>query len=330
MKPTKLYSKTHLTNISCLRAFAALSVLLFHAIGTSRAYGFPANYMSLFEGWGFAGVDLFFIISGFVIYLNNSIKDISFKAHLSRRLMRIAPIYWLLTTFLIFIIVAFPSFGKNFNLNPSWLISSYLFSSQIFLNQAPLLNIGWTIELEMYFYLLFSFSLLAKSYINCFLTTSLMLIFSVFVLKMDSILLEFIFGMLLSVIYINIKVSKLTVNLIFILAIVYLFFNFLFIDLNSLSSNRVLYFGLPFFGFTMLAVFKKQVKKGVLFFLGEASYSIYLVQFFTIPAFYKFIHHMKLTNISSDFLITCSCSVTIAIGFILYGFFEAPLSKKLK
>lgn len=286
--------------------------------------------MSLFEGWGFAGVDLFFIISGFVIYLVNSIKNLSFKDHLSRRLMRIAPIYWLLTTFLIFTILAFPSFGKNFDINAPWVITSYLFSSQIFLHQAPLLNIGWTIELEMYFYLLFSFSLLTKGYVNSFLTTTLMLIFSVFVLKMDSILLEFIFGMFLSVIYINIKISKITVNLIFILAIVYLIFNFIFIDLYNLSSNRVLYFGLPFFGFTMLAVFKKQLRKGVFFFLGEASYSIYLVQFFTIPAFYKLINYMKLANMSGDFLNICSCTLTIALGFILYRVFEVPLSKKLK
>jgi exopolysaccharide production protein ExoZ len=330
MKLTKLYSKTYLTNISCLRAVAAVCVLLFHAIATSRAYGFPTNYLGLFEGWGFAGVDLFFIISGFVIYLNNSIKNFSFKEHLSRRFIRIAPIYWLLTTFLIVTIFAFPSFGKNFDLSVLSIISSYFFSSHIFLNHHPLLHIGWTIELEMYFYLLFSFSLLTKDYINPFLTTSLMLIFSVFVLKMDPILLEFIFGMFLSVIYINIKINKSTVNLIFILVIIYLIFILLFIDLHNLSSNRVLYLGVPFFGFTMLAVFKKQLKKGLFFFLGEASYSIYLIQFFTIPAFYKFIYHAKLINISGDFLVTFACVLTVALGYILYRFFEVPLGKKLK
>jgi peptidoglycan/LPS O-acetylase OafA/YrhL len=330
MKITKLYSNTYITNISYLRAVAALSVLLFHAIGTSRAYGFPANYLGLFEGWGFAGVDLFFIISGFVIYLNNSKKNFGFKDHLLRRFMRITPVYWLLTTFLILTILAFPSFGKNFDLNISWIISSYLFSSEIFLNQAPLLNIGWTIELEMYFYLLFSISLLAREHINCFLTTSLMLIFSIFALKLDLILLEFIFGMFLSVIYINFRISKLTVNLIFLFAIIYFVYSFIRLDLHSLSSNRVLYFGVPFLGFTMLAVFKKQLKRGVFFFIGEATYSIYLIQFFTIPAFYKFIYHAKLTNISADLLITCSCFITLALGYILYRFFEAPLSKKLK
>ncbi|MDB2405246.1 acyltransferase family protein [bacterium] len=56
-----------LLNLQILRAFAALSVVLFHTIGTSSSYGFDTRWISYLEGWGASGVDVFFVISGFVM-----------------------------------------------------------------------------------------------------------------------------------------------------------------------------------------------------------------------------------------------------------------------
>ena len=63
-----------INNIQLLRALAAINVIIFHTIGTSTLYDLDTNFLSYFEGWGKNGVDLFFVISGFVIYHSHQNK----------------------------------------------------------------------------------------------------------------------------------------------------------------------------------------------------------------------------------------------------------------
>jgi peptidoglycan/LPS O-acetylase OafA/YrhL len=56
-----------INNLQILRAFAAINVVLFHIIGTSVSYGQGVVQFSFLEGWGANGVDIFFVISGFVM-----------------------------------------------------------------------------------------------------------------------------------------------------------------------------------------------------------------------------------------------------------------------
>ena len=57
----------NINNLQILRAFAAINVVIFHIIGTSIDYGFEIDKLSLFRGWGANGVDVFFVLSGFVM-----------------------------------------------------------------------------------------------------------------------------------------------------------------------------------------------------------------------------------------------------------------------
>ena len=88
-----------LTNIQSLRAFAALNVAMFHAIGAGVAYGMKASLMAPLEGWGANGVDLFFVLSGFLMTLVLTTKygfdRTGLKAYAFNRFMRIFPLYWL-------------------------------------------------------------------------------------------------------------------------------------------------------------------------------------------------------------------------------------------
>ena len=90
-----------LNNLQLLRAFAALNVVLFHAIGTSASYSYETNFISVFEGWGANGVDIFFVISGFVMLFTQLDNKRSVKDFLLLRVIRIILIYWLLTLFVI-------------------------------------------------------------------------------------------------------------------------------------------------------------------------------------------------------------------------------------
>jgi len=129
-----------ITNIQFLRAFAALSVVIYHT-------NFYFRGMIRTE---FGGIAIFFVISGFIMtYISRRDSSHFFL----KRCIRIVPVYFLLTLaiFLIF---------KGYTLDA--LLKSLLFIPYI--NSGgdwhPIIRVGWTLNLEMYFYILYSAALL--------------------------------------------------------------------------------------------------------------------------------------------------------------------------
>ena len=86
-----------LTNIQFLRAFAALNVVLFHILSTAHTYGYKPISLEFLAGWGACGVDLFFVISGFIMVYIQSVKERSPTEFIVERILRVCPTYWLLT-----------------------------------------------------------------------------------------------------------------------------------------------------------------------------------------------------------------------------------------
>jgi len=147
-----------LYNIQFLRFVAAMLVVLYHS-----AARLPANdsiFRSLFsvgEAVGFAGVDIFFVISGFIMAYTTSDHSGggSFSLDFAkRRLARIFSGYW---PFFILAVVIFSYFrAEHF-------ATSNLFKSFFLLPQSlnlVLLEVTWTLTYELYFYLLFSLLIL--------------------------------------------------------------------------------------------------------------------------------------------------------------------------
>lgn len=95
-----LASSNYLGTIQLLRFFAALAVVIYHAIiyiGLSSEVSFPE---ALYEyAWiGAAGVHVFFIISGFIMVLTSKeafAVEGSMRRFLARRVIRVYPIYWI-------------------------------------------------------------------------------------------------------------------------------------------------------------------------------------------------------------------------------------------
>ena len=110
-----------------------------------------------------AGVDIFFVISGFIIaYSSGSLfgRSGAWRSFLLRRIARVVPMYWLMTGVMI---CAFSSIGSRAWGDASW---SSVAASFLFLPAAnadgltfPILTIGWTLNYEMAFYALFAASL---------------------------------------------------------------------------------------------------------------------------------------------------------------------------
>jgi len=93
------------TNIQALRAFAALNVVLFHAIGAGMAYDMKPLFLAPLEGWGANGVDVFFVISGFVMMVAQQQNPKSPRAFLRGRVARIVPVYWAATALMVLVFV---------------------------------------------------------------------------------------------------------------------------------------------------------------------------------------------------------------------------------
>ncbi len=156
----------HLSNVQILRFFAALFVVFAHvgaAIGEYTTPGESAFLMVHPLDWGL-GVDVFFIISGFIMYflMRERFREPGVSvAFLKRRFLRIVPLYWFCTTLTLASILAAGSVVNNNGFDPAHIVASYLFfpwprsNGEVF----PILSLGWTLNYEALFYLLFGVAL---------------------------------------------------------------------------------------------------------------------------------------------------------------------------
>ncbi|WP_237481709.1 acyltransferase family protein [Lichenibacterium dinghuense] len=152
-----------LVSLQVLRAAAALMVLLHHAgheadlRATDGAFG-----LDRFFDLGF-GVHLFFVISGFIMLLTARGFGSGRGAlvFMARRVVRVVPLYWLLTSATLLVAAASPHLLNGASGGAAWVAGSYLFipvaRGDGTLN--PVLGQGWTLDYEMFFYVLFALAM---------------------------------------------------------------------------------------------------------------------------------------------------------------------------
>ena len=315
-----------INNIQALRAFAAFNVVLFHIIGTSASYSQNVDYLSYLEGWGSSGVDIFFVISGFVMLHTQFLKRRSPFQFLRSRIVRIVPIYWVITLFVLSLYVLFPSLFREMEVTPTWAFSSLFFMSSIFAGKHPIVHVGWTLEWEMFFYVMFAFGLIFRAwrFQAGFVTLA---IFLVSILANSFIALEFLLGMLVAYIYREFRLDKTQGAVVFFLGTCVLLLS-ISSEIAELEINRVLIWGLPSFFIVCGLLYCPQIKSHYLTYFGDASYSIYLVQMLTIPAFYKFsskIFH----DWNGDVLAVLCLLSSVTFGCLIYSLIEKPITTKI-
>lgn len=145
--------------VQWLRYVAAALVVLYHCevqimrLDSSAAHRF---------GIGAAGVDLFFVISGFIMVHTTQRRGMTFKSFMTRRLIRIVPLYWIFTSMLVFLVAVVPSLFHSSALDVAHVVSSFAFLPHphpVSGELRPLLVPGWTLNAEMFFYLCFGATL---------------------------------------------------------------------------------------------------------------------------------------------------------------------------
>ena len=312
-----------ITNVQALRAFAAINVVILHVIFNAEIYDNAVVFFRFLKGWGGSGVDLFFVISGFVMVYIQWLKNKPPSAFFKDRLTRIVPNYWLFSLLIGALMMLAPKLFNKKVFSIGWLLCSLLFSSQLMGYAEPIIFVGWTIEYEMFFYLFFAISLFFNSIFKSFLTSTVLILISIFVFKMDPIMLEFTFGMIIGQLYITKNTSAQAAQKSLILGGIFFLLSIL---MKDSGVSRVVIYGLPSALIVFGCVNMAQMKDNIFTKIGDASYSIYLVQVFTIPAFYKFVQISNLSFLHNDFLALVCVTATILIGMFLYEIYEKRAS----
>ena len=142
-----------IVSIQYLRGLAVLAVLLAHSLQ------YPMKSPDF--DWirlGRLGVILFFVISGFVMVFVTGPGRFDSRDFLRRRVIRIVPLYWIATFATAALAIGAPSIFKTSVFSLDHLILSLLFVPHLSPNgdTAPLLKLGWTLNYEMFFYLVFA------------------------------------------------------------------------------------------------------------------------------------------------------------------------------
>ncbi|MFZ5693846.1 MAG: acyltransferase family protein [Pseudomonadota bacterium] len=277
--------------VHVLRAIAALIVVLSHY---RLFYGQTTGWTETFSllKFGDAGVDLFFVISGFImVYAAERLygtagASFTFFVH---RLIRIVPLYWLVTTLYVFVAWIVPSFGKSYAIE--FVIASYFFLPWPQLDgvMQPVVGQGWTLNYEMPFYLVFSLALFAPRRAAvlgaCLVLTTVVVAGLVFqpgqpILKFLTypIIIEFVFGMLIGLAYREGVRLPSWAGWTLIIAGLGLIFSSE--QMHAWASGRVILWGVPaalvVAGATLGQVQMSGRGWRGLVLIGEASYALYL------------------------------------------------------
>jgi exopolysaccharide production protein ExoZ len=277
-------SLARIRNLQALRIYAALPVILYHT-------GFTLPAM---RPIGIFGVHLFFLLSG---YIMASICDNDTRAFVRRRLIRIIPLYWTLTLFLYAAAWKFPHLMNATRAVPSELLKSLFFVPFVKSNglYQPILFVGWTVNYEMFFYMMLSIAVLINKRRAALLGTAIMLTVmttcSLFAATSaiarfysDPVLFECILG--LAAYYCvrsaSRRMTPATKPVLLILAVAALILLPAIEGFGLLGSwPLVLRFGPLSFvlicSACLLAFSGADIKAGLLVLLGDASYVMYLV-----------------------------------------------------
>lgn len=154
-----------LISVQALRALAAWVVVGHHFIQVFFNFEVDAPLAYLFADKGGIGVDVFFVISGLVIFLATADKALTPGRFMLMRVARIAPAYWFYTLLMAVLAVAVPSLIPEVRFEPAHMLLSMLFipaENPAGFGVYPLLDVGWTLNFEMLFYLLFACALLVR------------------------------------------------------------------------------------------------------------------------------------------------------------------------
>lgn len=296
--------------------------------------------------WGF-GVDLFFVLSGFVMVLSGSRlfnRDGGVREFLTHRFIRVAPLYWLFTLAIIAAVIIFPDELETTRLGLASAVSSFLFIPWPRWDDAlrPLLSLGWTLNYEMFFYALFAATLVFSKKTGLTLLLSALAVLATigaFNLPLyptlrfwtDSILLEFGFGVVLGWLYTSRTISAAPKTA---LALAIFAFFLLTASMSLQDLPRFLAQGIPatlfvFAALLMPAPSEDSAHRLFADWIGESSYSLYLSHPFSF-AIVKLVWPFAPGGLTDWLYVTVAVIAATIGGVATFKLIEQPLLHGLR
>ncbi|WP_213938109.1 acyltransferase [Pseudomonas sp. dw_612] len=166
-----------LISVQALRAIAAWAVVCHHFMQIFFDFQARGPVGQAFIDKGAVGVDIFFVISGLVIFLSTEGKSLPPARFLLYRLFRIVPAYWLYTVLMALVVVFARPVLPDQTVDWSHFLLSLLFiptQNPGGYGIYPTLNVGWTLNYEMLFYLLFGWALLFRLHFRLLIVAALL------------------------------------------------------------------------------------------------------------------------------------------------------------
>lgn len=341
-----------LPNIEILRAVAAYLVVFVHL----KTLLPETSITAALHEKAYWGVDLFFVISGFIMVYTTSRKKISGSEFLFNRVQRIVPLYYL-TTYLVFVIaIFFPLLLQSSSSDLYALLKSLAFipfeksAGRIY----PVYYLGWTLNYEMFFYLLFALSLAIWYEMRVVLCATVMMalvLLGLFVRPSEdvilyfysqSIMLDFVLGMFLGVFREQVSAAMRRMSVLSWLALslglgLLVAFSYLPAAPTAYAppTNTLLTFGIPAALIVMAAIgFEDATTRGqpwqLLQEIGNASYSVYLTHFFVIGGLSAFASRADLSPGLRALLALMAIPLTAILGIVVHRYFERPVMAILR
>jgi peptidoglycan/LPS O-acetylase OafA/YrhL len=335
-------------NIQALRAIAANGVLISHLFIVEQKYSHGGAVLSANAHLGAFGVDLFFVISGFI--MATIAQNASWQKFLFDRAMRILPPYWFYTTLVLIVSFYVPAYVNSSFEHPPSIWRSYLLIPE---SVGPLLAVGWTLMHEMYFYFCFALIICWTGAFRLKIT-SLLLLWAVAVIFLNAVVqlteisdpvvavmthpltLEFIFGVAAGIVIQRngaaFAVSTFVGGIIIFMLILSMSDDALGL-IDGRNWKRVILVGAPcaliVYGLVGIEIKSKQTAPYWLVALGDASYSTYLSHVLVLSAIGRMFALMPNHNVFFEmvFLIICVAAANV-VGLLSCSLIERRPGKR--
>jgi exopolysaccharide production protein ExoZ len=329
-----------LLGVQCLRAVAALLVVAYHAIDqwTTHRSGYPTG-----DYWpnGSAGVDIFFVISGLVMTI--SVQRNAGRPHPAwtfskDRIIRIVPLYWIVTTAKIAAVLAAPALASRTTLDPLYVGGSYLLLPVRDVTGVirPVLPVGWTLIYEMLFYVLVAMALLLHTKLTR-VCVPVLLAFAAFAFVApagsfaNTIALEFLFGVAVGSAVARLQSLRPVIGA--VVGVVALLLLLIVPVGNGLA--RPLTWGVPAACIVAAVVsielsIRRHLPRWLLA-AGNASYATYLTHGFVVPVvFILCSRSIPLDWAGLGAMVIVSFVISAVVGQVTHHVIEQPLLLRLR
>jgi exopolysaccharide production protein ExoZ len=336
-------SRNILSSIQWLRAIAAIMVAMHHAIYYSDllSHRFGGHEFQGFLSLSF-GIHIFFVVSGFImIHTTGNFGDANaWRQFLARRLIRVVPLYWLLTTVMVIGVIISPHSLEIATNKIQYILGSYFFIPVLRTDGdlRPILGQGWTLDYEMFFYFAFAFALLLPRRWGIAMLTlgfvglacigrNLDISTPVAFTWTDGMILEFLLGIYVGLAYEkNWRLPGWVATLAIVLG--------LGLGVMDFPGPTLIVTGIPAAfavgGFVLGPQIKDSFVTGLLTRVGDASYSLYL----THAIILKFVYQAWIAAVGDKLPLSvffiASMFAAILAGMLVYYLIEQPMTKYLR